>query len=240
MEFSDGSLIFRDFLNMTSPMSLEKFADSCGVTIAAKTTFPYEHFRDMKSLREATVFPAYACFRSSLCQNKEAFLKELEYLVSWNVQEGIWTDPSTANAFFGFNPPIRFTADEDFDDEFVVNSNDIAIAKELLHTSPRKYFISKESFEENCSTMADYLKIYNMNDVVLLVECIKSYAQGFFETWDVNIHEQMSLPGVAQDLAFRFYNEKETAIYSFGRNFKTYNEQIRKQLHGGMTLAKSF
>ena len=237
MEFSDGTLIFRDFLNMTSPMSLEKFALSCGVFSASKTTFPYEHFRDMKTLRKATEFPAYKTFKSSLCQNKGGFIKDLEELVSNNVLEGVWASASEANAIFGFDPPIRFFHTGG---RFVVHPEDIAIATDQLHTAPKKFLISKAIFDEKCTTMADYLKMYNMNDVILLVECVKSYSKGFFDTWGVNIHEQMSLPGVAQDLAFRFYKEKETAIYTFGKNFKIYNDQIRKQLHGGMTLAKSF
>ena len=238
MEFSDRNLIFRDFLNMTSPMSLEKFALSCCVFVTSKTTFPYEHFRDMRTLRAATSFPAYNTFRSSLCQNKSAFVQELEDLTSHNVIEGIWSHWSEVNKVFNFDPPIRFSSSEN--GLVVVHPEDLAIATDQLHTSPKKFFTSKAIFDETCTTMADYLKTYNMNDVILLVECVKSYAQGFFDTWGVNIHEQMSLPGVAQNLAFQFYHEKETAIYTFGKNFKTYNDQIRRQLHGGMTLAKSF
>ena len=84
--------------------------------------------------------------------------------------------------------------------------------------------------------MSDYLKLYNLNDVILLEDCIRAYTTGFYDTWRVNIHDQMSLPSVAQDLAFRFYDEKATSIYTFGKSFMEFNTQIRKQLLGGMTL----
>ena len=233
MQFTDGALIFRDFLNMTSPMKIEKFAQSCGITDVSKTTFPYEYYRNIESLRTATAFPSYRVFRSSLCQDKSRFATELETLVSENIRTGKWPDSAEASKVFGFEPPITFTSD---DGNYTICQADRRHALELLHTSPKKFFESKEIFDKNCSTMADYLKNYNLNDVILLVRCIKAYAAGFFRSWQVNIHEQMSLPGVAQNLAFRYYEEKETAIYTFGKNFKNYNDQIRKQLHGGMTL----
>ena len=237
MEFSDEALIFRDFLNMTSPMSLDRFAVSCGVTATEKTTFPYELFRDICTLRTTTEFPSYNLFRSSLVSNKSGFISEIEELVTSNVKKGIWENSATANEFFQIDPPIRFTFDTD---RFSIHSDDKARASQIFHTSPKKYFTSKKIFDEKCTSMADYLRLYNLNDVILLDECVKSYAQGFFETWAVNIHEEMSLPGVAQGLAFNFYEEAATPLYTFGKKFTHYNEEIRKQLYGGMTLATRF
>ena len=234
MQLSDGQLVFRDFLNMTSPMTLDRFARSCGVTATAKTTFPYEYFRDIESLKNVTEFPAYECFRSSLCQDTDGFPNELEVLVTKNIVLGIWGSCDQANEVFQFDPPLRFT------EQNRIHPDDLDRAKILLHTSPEKYFTSKQIFLKECGTMSDYLRLSNLNDVILLEECIRAYAHGFHESWNVNIHEQMSLPGVAQDLAFRFYKENSTAIYTFGNSFKEFNTQIRQQLLGGMTLVTSF
>ena len=236
MQFSDGALIFRDFLNMTSPMSLDKFSESCGITDAEKTTFPYELFSDIETLRQTVEFPAFKHFRSSLANDKSKFIEELEKLVTDNVRNGIWQNTAAANSFFGFEPPIQFEAQGD---KFFIAPGNLAYAKTALHTSPKKYYSSKKVYkDEKCESMEDYLKIYNMNDCILLVKCIRSYAEGFFKSWQVNIHEKMSLPGVAQHLAFKYYDEKATAIYTLGKSFTEYNEKIRQQLHGGMTLAK--
>ena len=235
MEFSDGALVFRDFMNMTSPMSLEKFHKLCSKT-SDKTTFPYEHFRDIATLRNTTEFPPYSCFRSSLLQDDSQFLDELEDLVTKNVSQGAWLQnsvESTVNDIFQFHPPIEFEANEE---RFKVKAGCRTQALALLHTSPKKFYESKQIFDNQCETMADYLKNYNLNDVILLEVCITSYAEHFYKTWGVNIHNKMSLPGVAQDIAFRKYEESATAIYTFGKKFKHYNELIRKQLHGGMTL----
>ena len=63
MEFTYSSLVFRDFLNYSNPMSLDSFSRSCGVTAASKTTFPYEYFRDISELHRMETFPAYQHFK---------------------------------------------------------------------------------------------------------------------------------------------------------------------------------
>jgi len=40
----------------------------------------------------------------------------------------------------------------------------------------------------------------------------------------------MSLPGVAEKIAYKFYNEAAVPIYSFGEKFKKYNQEIRRSV----------
>ena len=144
-----------------------------------------------------------------------------------------------------------------FDDEFisiaVLNSNQIEDSLALdnyltsnLQLCPEKYEISKNIFK-SCDNMLDFLKVslpmsnhcnlyhfklYNMTDVQLLCEGISNYANGFLDSWNMNIHDFMSLPGAAENLAYRFYKEGEIPIFTFGKDFGRLNEEIRKQLHG--------
>ena len=46
----------------------------------------------------------------------------------------------------------------------------------------------------------------------------------------------MSLPGIAQNIAFKMYEPDAYPIYSFGANFAFLNEEIRSSLFGGMTM----
>ena len=59
---------------------------------------------------------------------------------------------------------------------------------EFLHTSPKKYFLSKKKFEDDCENMLEFLRWYNIVDCRLLTECIKKYAKGFRDEWNINIH----------------------------------------------------
>lgn len=74
------------------------------------------------------------------------------------------------------------------------------------------------------------------NDVRLLSQAIDVYAKGFFSQWGINVHNSMSLPGVAQKLAYKYYEKDAVPIYSFGEKFKHVSQDIRSQLYGGCTM----
>ena len=47
----------------------------------------------------------------------------------------------------------------------------------------------------------------------------------------------MSLPGIAEFLAYKYYNKDAAPIYSFGQKFSKYNKQIREEgLTGGICI----
>ena len=194
MEFTYSSLVFRDFLNFSNPMSLESFSRSCGVTSASKTTFPYEFYHDISELHQMEEFPAYLHFKSSLTRYSETFVDELIEICNEKMATGDWKSVVDIQEFFQFSQEFRFQ----FENGQIVHIDCDGDLRSQLHTSPKKYYFSKVIFTETCTNMADYLKKYNLNDVILLEECVKTYAKGFFDTWGVNIHSQMSLPGVAQ------------------------------------------
>lgn len=106
----------------------------------------------------------------------------------------------------------------------------------MLHTSPKRFEISKLEFVRNCSNMEDYLRTYNLNDCYLLLKSIEKYAAGFLNDFGVNVHKFMSLPGLAQHVAFKFYDKNAAPIYSFGKSFASYNKEIRQNLDGGLCM----
>ena len=75
--------------------------------------------------------------------------------------------------------------------------------------------------------MLEYLNAYNMNDCHLLCSSIEAYGQGFLADFGVNVHKFMSLPGVAEYVAYTNFDEDSAPIYSFGQQFKKFNEEIR-------------
>jgi hypothetical protein len=129
------------------------------------------------------------------------------------------------NSVFITNNKISFKSDEE--------AHQI---QKLLHTSPKAYEQSKLEFDSSCSNMIDYLKLYNLNDCWLLQESIEAYGNGFLNDFGVNVHNFMSLPGLAQHVALKFYDESVAPIYSFGENFLFYNKEIRNNLDGGLCM----
>ena len=120
----------------------------------------------------------------------------------------------------------------------VIFSNEIGKSQiaQKLHTSPKRFEISKLEFIKNCSNMEDYLRTYNLNDCYLLLKSIENYAAGFLNDFGVNVHRFMSLPGLAQHVAFKFYDKNTAPIYSFGASFLSYNKEIRQNLDGGLCM----
>ena len=196
MEFSYGNLQFRDFKNFAGPFSLEKFAKSCQVDNLDKTTWPYEYYDDIVAIKEATQFPAYPSFNAALTKDHEKFPGELAELIKKNYENGIWKEKGDVVNFFSFPEELSFEIDNGILTK-LEPSNQTEM-KTILHTSPKKYFESRIIFDENCFTMADYLREYNLNDCRLLADCIKRYSEGFYNSWNINIHHYMSLPGLSQ------------------------------------------
>ena len=63
----------------------------------------------------------------------------------------------------------------------------------LLHTCPSRFLLSSEYFENNCSTMLDFIRWYNLLDCHLLCQAIEKYAAGFLDDWNTNIHSFRSV-----------------------------------------------
>ena len=124
----------------------------------------------------------------------DTFYDELIDLSNEKLTSGYWKTVDDIDNFFQFSQKPHF----EFENGKIVRVAFDGELSSFLHTSPRKFYTSKIIFMETCKTMADYLRQYNLNDVILLEECVRTYAKGFFDSWGVNIHLKMSLPGVAQ------------------------------------------
>lgn len=84
---------FRDFLNYTSPMTLDKLARSCDLDVAkfSKGCWPYEHFTTIEQCEKSEQFTAYPFYRSSMYIKSGKFATELnEMIEQYTVHEGKW------------------------------------------------------------------------------------------------------------------------------------------------------
>ena len=114
------------------------------------------------------------------------------------------------------------------DGELQIDDDGEEVLEKFLHISPKAYEESKIYFRNNCETMAQYLEYYNMLDVELLMKSIDMYSEGFYTQWGINIHQFLSLPGIAESLAYKNYPKTCAPIYSFGDKFKKYSNEIRR------------
>jgi hypothetical protein len=83
MLIASDFLSFRDFMNHTTPMALEKLCKSCGLNPDeySKGTFPYEHYTSILQLRRARYLASYSCFDSSMTIKSSKHAKTMNALI---------------------------------------------------------------------------------------------------------------------------------------------------------------
>ena len=95
MQISYMGVIFRDMMNFSAPISLDNFAKSCGITEISKTIFPYELYTEVSELENATEFPHYKNFISSLKSSfTDNYLKEFADVIEEKFCKKEWLEVS--------------------------------------------------------------------------------------------------------------------------------------------------
>ena len=166
MQITFMGLMFRDMMSFSTPITLEKFAVSCGINEMEKTVFPYELYRDITELKEATQFPHYKAFTSSLKSSySEKFLDELDKIVEEKLSKKVWVHVSQIIEYYNISDESLFILKNK---KIIYGVEGQSLLAKSLHTSPKKYEDSKNNFTNKYHNMLQYLEDYNLNDVRLL------------------------------------------------------------------------
>lgn len=148
-------------------MSLDAFAQSCNVTSVAKSIFPYEKWTEINQLIDSSSFPAYGDFKSSLKKMfDEKLVLEFYEVVNDHFRLGKWNNLTDIESYYGFE--IGSMAEYFCIDTNAmlssVSDESVCYIENYVHTSPKKYELSKHQFKHTCFTMLDYLREYNLMD----------------------------------------------------------------------------
>ena len=166
MQITFMGLVFRDMMNYSVPISLENFALSCGINDISKTIFPYELYSDILELTNATEFPHYKHFTSSLKSSySEHFLVELDKIVEEKLSTKEWVQVIQILEYYNISEEKLFVLEGK---KLVYTIEGQSLLVKSLHTSPKKYENSKNDFKNKYRNMLQYLEDYNLNDVRLL------------------------------------------------------------------------
>jgi len=82
--------------------------------------------------------------------------------------------------------------------------------------------------------MIVFLMNYNFNDVRLLLGAMDKYASRFRELFKVDIHADLSIAKIAQNVAFSMYQPGAPYIYSIPKEADFYYRDCRAKLSGGI------
>ena len=127
----------------------------------AKATFPYMLYSDIGQLENAEDFPPYDDFVTNLGSSGDAaFSEEFINILEKNLRSGFWEDLLDVEDFYCFKEGSLQSLLKIEQQRVEILQPEALQA--ILHTSPKRYFISKIYFDENCRHMKDFLKWYNL------------------------------------------------------------------------------
>lgn len=203
-----------------------------------KLCFPYQGYSSIAELKNATDWPPYCAFASSLKPYNDitnlseklhsAFLKAEEFFgLSSN---DFFEQLDVYSAFENFHPSSEYPLDLKF----------TSAAYSIFNLDLELYVDSWIKFEElkilgQVQNMADYLKFYNLIDVRVTVGSFTRMVELFFEKFNENLLEHPSLPGVAYRVLWNHFSTKVNKPYTFSHEYGWIAQEIRKAIQGGLT-----
>ena len=124
------------------------------------------------------------------------------------------------------------------------------ISEDLYNTS-KSLFESKQAAGE-WTSMADYLKYYNLLDVEPLVEAIQTCFENYAKFFNVDAGSRMSLPSISFEAMYSLYDQLLPFVFTFNdkkkkekkvkkieedlkSKIKPVRELFREQVIGGLT-----
>ena len=227
---------FIDVRNFFPYGSLDQMGKIFNVEVH-KLAFPYEAYKTIGELEEATEWPKYSLFHSSLRQYNnisnlneklhKAFLKAEKYFeISCNE---FFEQLDVYSTFENYKPSLTFPFDLKFNER----------AKSVFNLDPILYVDSWIRFEElkvlgEVEHMGDYLKHYNLCDTKVTTSAFTKMTRLFNEKFGENLLEHPSLPGVAYRVLWNHFSTKINKPYTIGDQFGWISREIREAILGGL------
>ena len=203
-----------------------------------KLCFPYQAYSSVLELKEATDWPPYSAFHSSLKPHNDlsklpqklyaAFLKAEQFFgISSN---DFFEQLNVYSAFQNYSPSSTFPLDLRF----------TADASSIFNLDPLLYVESWIKFEElrilgEVENMADFLKFYNLIDVRVTTDSFTRMIQLFHDKFHENLLEHPSLPGVAYQVLWNHFSTQVNKPFTFSQAFGWIAADIRQAIQGGLT-----
>ena len=109
------------------------------------------------------------------------------------------------------------------------------------HISEEDYNSSKSLFESKqaageWTSMADYLKYYNLLDVEPLVEAIQTCFENYAKFFNVDAGSRMSLPSISFEAMYRMHDQCLPFVFTFTKKSgEPVRKLFRQVITGGLT-----
>ena len=236
MSLDHCGIKFSDVRNFFPYGSLDQMGKIFQVEVH-KLAFPYEAYTTIGELEEATDWPPYSAFHSSLSQFNDvsnineklhqAFVKAEQF---FNMTcHDFFEQLDVFDAFVNYRPCTTFPLDLRLSDK----------AESVFNLDPILYVESWIKFEElkilgEVQNMGDYLKHYNLCDTKVTTSAFEKMVKLFSDKFGENLLEYPSLPGVAYQVLWNHFSIKVNKPYTIGEQFGWISKAIREAILGGL------
>ena len=233
LNIMDTEVLFVDAMNLSGGGTLSSFSKMFG-TDESKGTFPYEHYQTIDEMKNCSSFPKYEAFKSSLkFPDRESFRSKLDlafekarlelgftadkFLNQMSIPEGSYDLP---------DDPNELPENIDFS-EIHCTLDPVTYIDNLIEFNMLKSNMI-------ISDMHGFLCYYNKTDVNVLQEALLKYCLLFKTNLNINPLDFLSLPGLAETIMWRFFDESKGSAFSLRE--RELNELIHENNFGGATI----
>lgn len=234
MFLKHNSITFSDGQNFLPGVSL----DEAGKTFDAevhKSTFPYEYWTDLNTMKAATEWPDFSAFKSTL---RPFVIEEPEEKLRKAIEKGIQNGFTATRMIDCFNMRRCCSGIDLTDDKtcpsFSLNDTSSFTLDPILYVESMQMFYELKRNGE-CNTMHDYLLIYNIRDCIVGLQTFTNMNRIFQQQFGISLLNNFSIPSVALKILWSFYDTEKNCPYSFGEKYPELPIQIRERCYGGIS-----
>lgn len=83
--------------------------------------------------------------------------------------------------------------------------------------------------------MSDYLRYYNLLDVVPLVEALKTCFESYAKFFDIDALRYLSLPSIGFQAMYNLFDDKLPLVFSFNKDGDEVRKLFRANVVGGLS-----
>ena len=233
LDIWDSEVIFVDAYNLSGGGSLAKFAKMMGAE-TSKGVFPYEYFQSVTEMKDCKSFPKYEHFKSSLrFPDRESFdsqfrlgFEKAHHDLEMSADQYLEQMSIPSSSYELSHDPSQLPESIDFSSVHCT-LDPLAYVENLIEFN----FLTSNLVIDN---MLDFLCLYNKKDIDILKEALLKFCDLFKQNLNINPLEYLSLPGLAETILWRFFDDSKGSPFSLRE--KEINELIRENNFGGATI----
>jgi len=175
-----------------------------------------------------------SCYNLLDCLKFTSPCRYADYLKQWNIKESKGVFPyELYNSVENIMNATEFPTHAEFYSRLTCSNISLDDYNWARNEYNRRYALP-EGHVEKMSSMMDWLKWYNLQDVEPLVKAMERSFKCFYDYFEQDASTFLSLPGIAEKALYRNFDPGCSYIYSFLQKDNDIRALHRAKINGGI------